>query len=215
MRVLLLILYSISLHLPDLFGQQLEVFGGPTSIKYYQPQHGGRTTFRQNPTVSFHVAINDVMVMEMPFSIQVSWTTGACLQNNASGSQAGNSSSETQTIWSDLGLGLYPLNLTIARHLHIDLGGEIAFLIFEESHTTGSWWTMQDPLTTHYYQKKSTEKEAVYFGAIGRISLPLTIKPNFSMAPQYLCFLGLSSEFMPKTKTFRQTLSVAFLVDLL
>jgi hypothetical protein len=89
MRVLLLILYSFSLQLPDLFGQQLEFFGAPASIQYYQPRQAGRTVFDQTPAASIHVGINDLIILGAPLSMQMSWTTGTLLQKNLSGSQAG------------------------------------------------------------------------------------------------------------------------------
>lgn len=114
----------------------------------------------------------------------------------------------------DLGIGVYPVNALILKHIHFNLGTELKILISDQSNgsQSNSWPGSPDIRTTILGKGGTDMSPAVNLGFIGRIGYEIHITESVSVVPQYSAYLGMTRAFKGDgRRPFRQYLCLGVL----
>jgi hypothetical protein len=109
----------------------------------------------------------------------------------------------------NIGLEIYPVHIKIEKKIRFRLGGEISYLIKENtngnkiSRSGGNF----DTTSTALFNKLNV-------GIIASVGYEVRLKNNWSIIPQYLFYLRLTNEFPDdspaNTKLYRHSIEIAF-----
>lgn len=98
----------------------------------------------------------------------------------------------------DFGIGVYPFNVKIIKHIHLNIGTELKILIIDQTTGRRSSYTVGNPggTSTPIGKDGIDIFPTLNLGVIGRIGYEIKITDAFSVLPQYSVYIGLTSTFM-------------------
>jgi hypothetical protein len=180
-------------------GQTVEFSGGANRNKFFDlERQDGHFITEYNPDFgySFGISISDFKIdtLRMRISLLIDNYKGNFYTTN--GGLGGAYETEAEVNKTTMGIGLYPLNISIRNNFHISLGGEFSLKLFDQTSGHKSSWRMGAPSTYMKIENDSVKiNKNLFFGISGRISYDIRIKENWYIGPQYKFYFGLTDEF--------------------
>lgn len=178
--------------------QQIELYGGVNRQTYYEytsiePNeviHGGIIGFGYSPIILDNYELR---------------ITGSLNSYHGTIGWASRYSSTAHNIKNyDFGIGVYPVNVVIIKHIHLNVGAELKFLIIDQSSGYGQSSSPGSPnwITTDLGRDIFP---ALNLGGIGRIGYEIKITDSVSLLPQYSVYVDLTAVFKNgTTRSLRQ-----------
>jgi hypothetical protein len=217
-KIFLLLIISNS------FGQTVEISCGANRNNYFDLQReNGHFITEYNPDFgfSFGLSISDFKIDTLPMRISLlidNYKGGFYTTNSGLG---GGNTTEAKVNKTTLGIGIYPLNVSIRNNFHFSFGGEVGLKLFDQTSGYKSSWRMGTPITYPYtYTYMTIENDSVkinknlVFGISGRISYDIRIKENWYINPQYKFYFGLTDEF-ENTEAKIKSMRHSFLIGII
>jgi hypothetical protein len=192
-NILLFLIISIS------YGQTVEISGGANMNVFHLPGEdiSSLPVFDPEFGYSFGISISDFRIhtLRMRISLLIDNYKGELIRyRDQIGGVTSHISAEVNK--TTVGIGLYPINISIRNRFHFSFGGETSIKLYDK--TSGSTWsyrlTPSKMIWIKYYEPVRINKN-LFFGISGRISYDIRIKENWYISPQYKFYFGLTDEF--------------------
>lgn len=199
MNQLIAILCLLSLFC-SLTAQQLEVYGGLNRQSHYEKASQPDQVLQG---ILIGVGYSPIILDKFDLRITASLNT----YHGSIGWGYRYSSTGLNVKNADLGIGVYPVNVLILKHIHLNVGTELKILISDQSHglMTNSWPGSPDIRTTVLGKDGIDMFPALNLGFIGRIGYEIRITNSVSVLPQYSAYLGMTPAFNGEgRRPFRQ-----------
>jgi hypothetical protein len=220
MKIILVLLIIFNIH--NLFGQNLEIFGGANKNVFHHKTLNNDYSTKYNSDKGFSVGIgiehksNKIDWYSIRFTLQFERYSGSF--ETSEGGLGSKNTTIAEIDKSVISFGFFPLNFNLFKRIDLGFGFLASGLIHESYNGTLSVWTMFQP-TIDYDLKDVYDRYSskFYFGLQGRIAYKIKLSESIFIMPQYLYYYGLAKEFveLPKdTKSIRHYLCVGIMKKL-
>lgn len=200
------------------FGQAIEISGGANRNKYFDLQKKGGhyiTEYTPDFGYSFGISVSDFKIdtLRMRISLLIDHYNGKIYTTN--GGLGGASTTEAQVFKTTMGIGFYPVNISIRNGLNFSVGGEFGLRLYDRTSGYKSSWRMGAPSTYMTIENDSVSiNKDFFFGLTGRISYDFRLKENWYISPQYRFYVGFTDEFEnteAKIKSMRNNILIGII----
>lgn len=190
-------------------GQELEIYGGLNHQSFYDATGTDSWRYHRDGGSIIGVSICEVPLGELDLRITASLNSYRGTVHWGYQAQGSGSNTEFNTKRYDIGVGVFPFNVLIIKHIHLNIGSELKILISDQTNGFTKSWSLPnfDPKTTIIGQEGRDIHHDLHLGVIGRIAYAIHFTDAWLVLPQYSCYLGLTPEFAgagPKIKSLRQ-----------
>lgn len=206
------IIFTFLIYANSLFlmGQKVELFGGAGNNMFHDFNYReGHFVSSYQSGMSYCVGIGIDRVklerLKLRFTLQFDHYIGEL--DASDGGLGGGFTTVAKVKKSIISFGLFPINFQFFKKIDFNVGFAFSRLIDESFSGTSSGWLMNQPNWSDNLQDKYSQySEKMYFGLQARIAYDFQLSESMCISPQYLCYIGLSSEFAEfptQTKSLR------------
>lgn len=178
-------------------GQTIEILGG-TNMNIFDFQGQDRKALPQFAPefgYSFGIGISNFKIdtLRMRVSLLIDNYKGKL--SDVESNDGVNHEISAEVNKTTVGIGIYPLNISIRNRFHISFGGEISIKISDKTSGNIYSWELTPSTTRTIGNEPVRINKNLFFGINGRISYDIRIKQNWYISPQYKLYFGLTDEF--------------------
>ena len=95
-----------------------------------------------------------------------------------------------------IGIGFYPMNITLLKKIELSIGAEVSYKIYGITKGYKSTWALNGQNSNVTFDDGSVQiNKDFIWGLSGMLSYNLKLNSDWSIAPQYKFYLGMSDEF--------------------
>ncbi len=188
----------------SLFSQNIELIGGVNKNVFFNfPRNQGNFSSSYNADYGFSVRIgvDNIKNRRMSLRFTLGYDKYGGELTAIEGGLGGSHTTEAKINKSIISLGLFPLNFRIINKIDLNIGVELARLIYEQySGTTSGFHMGHDSWSYNSWSYNLADKydhfnAKTYVGIVARIAYDFNISDKWAISPQYSYYLGLSDEF--------------------
>lgn len=211
----LIISLIICLNSIFVFGQNIELFGGPNkNIFHDNLENDGHYSSSYNSAFGYSagIGINDIKIDWLSLRFTLCYDRYGGKIDVSDGGLGGGTTIKADIDKSLVSLGLFPINFTVLKKIDLNLGFEVSRLIGETfSGELSGWQTGKLGWSYDLNDKYDRISELTNYGIRARIAYNFTISESIVIVPQYSFYYGLGYEFnesLATTKSMRHYLSI-------
>lgn len=193
MKQLLLFLCCFASHLS---AQQLELSAGANLNQFFRLPGGEVPGSAFKNGYGYTVGISQELAGKIPmrFTLQLDHYEGNI--HLREGGLGGAVITRADISRSSVMLGVFPLNFTLLKRLHINLGLAMQALIYDGSKGYRSYWGFgASGEDIRFEDRPAAFAQPVSFGLISRLGYSIPLGNKWSLVPQYMFGMGISDEF--------------------
>ncbi len=202
----------------NISGQNIELSGGMNRNQYFDRQKDeGHFMAEYAPGNGYSIGLSfsDLKIDSLAIRISL------IIENNKgkfylqSGGQGGTIRTEAEVEKTTVGIGLYPLNFDIFKKIKFSFGGEFSIKINDNTRGYKSTWMSNGSSTYKTIENDSVQiNNNFIWGISGQVSYDFRINQDWTIAPHYKLYLGMSDEFKnteTKIRSIRQNYEIGII----
>ena len=200
------------------FSQKFELSGGLMHNSFFGGRNEGHATNEYKSggncviSLSFEDYLIDTISFPFKFRFEMTYSNYSGFLKTRDGGMGGSSTTSKTVTLNTLSFRISPVNFTIHKHLLINFGAQINFLLSLKENGYTSSWQMYQPSTYNTFDHtiKGNFKDWS-IGLTTRIAYEFKLKNKWTLLPQfnfYFDFPPISLSVQTSVKSFRQAFSV-------